>query len=206
MPTLPAHDLRRASSEEPTSHRRLWIGLGVAGVVLVLVYSGVAWTWVKPAFQKDLINKYAYQYHFDPLWVMAIIQTESGFAPWARSSRGAVGLMQLLPSTANDIAPEIGMKPVTAEELRNPDINVRLGVYYLSKLERMFPDDRTALLSAYNAGPGITQQWRKGKPVLDLEDIAYPETRQFVLRVERSYRFLKTIQRWKHFFGLDHGN
>jgi soluble lytic murein transglycosylase len=153
-----------------------------------------------------MINKYATEYHFDPLWVMSVIKVESRFAPWAQSSRGAIGLMQLLPSTAKDIAPEIGINNFQEQDLRKPDVNLHLGVYYLSKLERMFPDDDNAILAAYNAGPGVTQQWRRGKPVLDIEDIAYPETHRFVLNVQQTYRFLKMIQGWKRWFGMDRGN
>jgi len=60
-----------------------------------------------------------------------------------------------------------------------------------------------AVLAAYNAGPGITQQWRKGKPALDPGDIAYPETRRFVQQVQMTYSMLKSMQRWKHLFGIE---
>ncbi len=139
----------------------------------------------------------------DPLWVMSVIRVESRFAASARSPRGAVGLMQLLPPTAREIAPEIGMVNFKDENLWDPETNIHLGVHYLSKLQRQFPDDDIAVLAAYNAGPGITQQWRKKKPVLDRVDIAYPETRRFVEQVEVTYTFLKFLQRWKHLFGID---
>jgi soluble lytic murein transglycosylase len=110
--------------------------------------------------------------------------------------------MQLLPSTARDIAPEIGLTHFEDDDLKNPDINLHLGFQYLTRLQRMFPDDEVAVLAAYNAGPGITQQWRQGKPVLDLSDIPYPETRRFVQQVKETYSFLKAVQRWKNVFGF----
>jgi len=78
-----------------------------------------------------------------------------------------------------------------------------LGFHYLAKLQHLFPDDEIAVLAAYNAGPGITQQWRKGKPTLEIDDIAYPETRRFVQQVQTTYTVLKTLQRWKRLFGID---
>jgi len=61
-----------------------------------------------------------------------------------------------------------------------------------------------AVLAAYNAGPGVTSQWRRGEPVLDVNDITYPETRKFVRSVERTYGFLKMVQGWKYLFGMAH--
>ena len=175
---------------------------GALGAIGILLYSGRALIWFEPVVHKRLINQYAGEYKLDPLWVMALINVESKFAASARSPRGALGLMQLLPSTAREIAPEIGLASFRQMDLKNPDINLHIGFHYLAKLQRQFPDDEIAVLAAYNAGPGITQQWRKGKPVLDLEDIAYPETRRFVQQVEETYTFLKTMQRWKHLVGL----
>jgi soluble lytic murein transglycosylase len=199
-------ELRRATPAERTKRRLLgWGVILCAALVLVFVYSGAAWIWFRPVLHKPIINKYAGEYKCDPLWVMAIIKVESGFLPHAQSPRGALGLMQLLPSTAKDIAPEIGLQIQSDDDLKNPDTNLHLGVYYLSKLQQMFPDDEVAVLAAYNAGPGVTAEWRKGKPVLETDDIAYPETRRFVKNVERTYGFLKVIQGWKYLFGIAHG-
>ena len=187
------------------ARRTLWLTIAVV-LIGFFVYSGAAWTWFQPVVHKPLINKYAAEYRFDPLWVMAIIKVESGFAPWAHSSRGAVGLMQLLPSTARELAPEVGLTNFREEDLKNPDTNIHLGVYYLAKLQRLFPDDDIAVLAAWNAGLGVTQQWRKGKPALDFEDIVYPETRRFVHQVDRTYGWLKMVQGWKYLFGIAHGH
>lgn len=181
--------------------RKAWI-LIAAGAISVFVYSGTAWNWFRPVIHKPIIDRYAVQYRLDPLWVMAIIKVESRFQPSAQSNRGAVGLMQLLPSTAREIAPQAGLNAFRVEDLKNPELNLRLGVFYLSRLQDMFPGDEIAVLSAYNAGPGVTRQWRGGKPVLDLSDIQYEETRNFVRNVERTYGFLKMVQGWKHLFGI----
>lgn len=200
-------ELRNLPPAEQTKRRLIaWTLACLLAAILVFVYSGAAWVWFRPVLHKTIINKYAGLYKFDPLWVMAIIKVESGFYAKARSHRGAVGLMQLLPSTAQEIAPEIGLSAMTEEDLQNPETNLHLGIYYLTKLQGMFPDDEIAVLAAYNAGPGVTREWRKGKPALDLVDIAYPETRRFVRNVDRTYGFLKMVQGWKHLFGIAHGN
>lgn len=192
---------RRSNSMNPTA-----IGITLLMMVTlgIFVYSGAAWSWFQPVVHKPIINKYSGIYKFDPLWVMAIIKVESGFQSRARSNKGALGLMQLMPTTAKELAPEIGLADITEEDLHNPDVNLHLGVYYLTKLQTLFPEDDFAVLSAYNAGPGITQQWRQGKPVLDVSDIAYPETRRFVRRVDQTYGALKILQGWKHLFGISH--
>ena len=177
--------------------------LAMIGLAAAVIYSGTAWFWLRPALHKPLINKYAGEYKFDPLWVMALIRVESRFAAHAQSSRGAVGLMQLLPSTAREIAPEVGLNHFKDEDLKDPDINLHLGFHYLAKLQHEFPDDEVAVLAAYNAGPGITQQWRKGKPTLDVNDIPYGETSRFVRQVQSTYHVLKALQRWKRLFGID---
>jgi soluble lytic murein transglycosylase len=202
MSTLPLSGLKHSHVKAGFPHKQLAVALVCAFLFSVFVYSGLAWIWFKPVLHKSVIDRYAAAYRFDPLWVMAIIKVESGFYPHARSNRGAVGLMQLLPSTARDIAPELGLKTFQPDDLRNPETNLKLGIYYLSKLQDMFPDDEVAVLSAYNAGPGITRQWRAGNPVLDISDIQYGETKRFVREVERTFGYLKMIQGWKHLFGI----
>jgi len=207
MTSVFERELRRPTPAERTKRRLLGWGIAVVVVtVLAIVYSGTAWVWFRPVVHKTIINKYACEFKIDPLWVMAIIKVESGFWPHARSNRGAVGLMQVLPSTAREIGPEIGVSLQSDDDLKDPDINLHLGVYYLSKLQQLFPFDDVAVLAAYNAGPGVTAQWRKGEPVLEINDISYPETRNFVKSVERTYGVLKMIQGWKYLFGMAHAH
>ncbi len=206
MVSVYERELRRVSPAERTKRLFLkWVfGLTVIGV-LAFIYSGTAWLWFRPVLHKPLINKYAGEFKVDPLWVMAIIKVESGFLAHAESPRGALGLMQILPPTGRELALELGIQLTNDEDIKIPDINLHLGVYYLTKLQQMFPYDEVAVLSAYNAGPGVTAQWLQGKSMLEVSDIPYPETRKFVKRVERTYGFLKMMQGWKYLFGMAHG-
>src|ERR1035438_8303474 len=108
MSTMPMRRFDPHPEPPPPFKRFFFFVLGVLGL-FVLIFSGRAWTWFRPVVQKPLINKYAGEYKMDPLWVMSIIKVESRFAPNVESRKGAVGLMQLLPSTARELAPEIGL-------------------------------------------------------------------------------------------------
>lgn len=114
-----------------------------------------------------------------------MIEQESKFDANARSSAGAVGLMQLQPATAKGIAKYTGGSKFVLSDLDNPEINVRYGAWYLHHLLQKYDDERLAL-AAYNAGQENVDRWRAAR-----EGIQYSETRAYVARVER----LKDIYR-----------
>ena len=114
----------------------------------------------------------------NPLLVRALIQVESKFRPTARSPKGAMGLMQLMPSTAR----AIGLR-----NARDPVQNILGGAYYLRNLANRFEGDLYFTLAAYNAGPGAVQRYRGVPP--------YPETQSYVRQVLSYYwRSLPTAQ------------
>jgi soluble lytic murein transglycosylase len=115
----------------------------------------------------------------------AVIEQESKFDASARSSAGAVGLMQLQPATAKGIAKFTGGSRFVLSDLDDPEINVRYGAWYLHHLLQKYDDERLAL-AAYNAGQQNVDRWRAAH-----EGIQYSETRAYVDRVER----LKDIYR-----------
>jgi soluble lytic murein transglycosylase len=114
-----------------------------------------------------------------------VIEQESKFDASARSSAGAVGLMQLQPATAQGIAKFTGGSKFVLSDLDDPEINVRYGAWYLHHLMLKYGDERTAL-AAYNAGQENVDHWRAAH-----EGIQFSETRAYVDRVER----LKDIYR-----------
>jgi soluble lytic murein transglycosylase len=89
----------------------------------------------------------------DPLFVMALIKTESTFYNWARSYKGAKGLMQIMPRTGRWVAEELDLEWDGDRTLFNPYLNVRLGIRYISHLRERYGDDTLLTLAAYNAGP-----------------------------------------------------
>ena len=116
----------------------------------------------------------------DPALVAAIIEVESHFDPHAVSRVGAVGLMQIMPSTGEWIADRLGVEPYVEDDLCDPAVNLRFGCYYLSYLASTF-DDLWQIIAAYNAGEGVVMGWNaRGVTV---ETIPYPETARYVRRV-----------------------
>jgi len=100
----------------------------------------------------DAIREEAARHGYDPLFVMAIIEVESTCSPTANSPRGAVGLTQIKPSTAREVAKDLGLAWGGAGALVQPNLNIRLGLGYLAQLEEKFGDPYVAI-AAYNLGP-----------------------------------------------------
>ncbi|MFL6013250.1 MAG: lytic transglycosylase domain-containing protein [Gaiellaceae bacterium] len=138
-----------------------------------------------PLRYKAIVRGHAQNYDLNPALLAAVIETESKFRADAKSSSGAIGLMQILPSTAHGIAVHTGGSRFRTEDLYNPEINVRYGAWYLRHLLDKYDDERTAL-AAYNAGQDNVDHWRANG-----QGIAFSETRHYVRRVEH----LRTLYR-----------
>ncbi|KFB69208.1 MAG: lytic transglycosylase domain-containing protein [Candidatus Accumulibacter phosphatis] len=111
----------------------------------------------------------------------AIMAAESGFNPGAISPRGAIGLMQVMPATAERYGLQGDKNKTIEQKLADPEINIRLGARYLRDLHRMFPNQQELVLASYNAGEGAVQQYRNKIP-------PYPETRNYVQLVTQIYQ------------------
>jgi soluble lytic murein transglycosylase len=152
----------------------------VAGVGLYVVDRSPPWyeRLRYPLRYESIIRGHARNYDLDPALVAAVIYQESKFHSDARSSSGAIGLMQLRPETAQGIATRTGGSAFRTADLLDPELNVRYGSWYLRHLFRKYGHERLAL-AAYNAGQGNVDRWRRagGK-------IAFSETRAYVERVE----------------------
>ena len=131
-----------------------------------------------PLHYEQIVRGHAKNYDLDPALLAAVIYQESKFQADAKSSSGAIGLMQLLPDTAKGIAVHTGGSRFQVSDLDDPEINVRYGSWYLRHLLDKYGDEKDAL-AAYNAGQQNVDEWRaEGK------DIQFPETRAYVKRVE----------------------
>ena len=115
--------------------------------------------------------------------LMAIAKQESRFSPGVSSPVGAIGLLQLMPATAEELAGGA----LTSDELREPTRNARLGARYLGQLLEQWEDNIVLAVASYNAGPGAASQWvtpaLKNDPELWIERIPYPETRLYTKKV-----------------------
>lgn len=131
----------------------------------------------------------------DPLVLLAVIRQESRFQADVLSSAGAVGLMQLMPRTAAEVARREKMPKPGRKELLRPSVNVRLGASYLSHLVKGYGGDYFRAVAAYNAGEAAVDRWWKrsnGDPAAFLEGINFKETRFYLRRV-----FLNLLQYYR---------
>jgi len=138
-----------------------------------------------PVPHRATLDTFTRQWDLDEAFVYAIIRQESRFLAQARSSAGAVGLMQLMPGTARWVARQISFHPFRAEMLMRPDVNIAMGTYYLRRVLDAVGDPILAA-AAYNAGPRRAQRWCGAKPLegaIYAETIPYPETRDYVKKV-----------------------
>jgi len=174
--------------------------LAVLLALFSLLYFEMPFNLVRPVFHADTINKCADQYGLDPLFITAVIKVESNFFRRARSNRGAIGLMQVLPSTAKGLAPELGYSDFSKVDLENPDTNIRFGSLYLKKLLDEFNGNTFLAAAAYNAGMTKVKGWYSQNPLLGVEsaDIPYRETRNYVDNVMGTYRWLLRIHKLKN--------
>jgi soluble lytic murein transglycosylase len=160
---------------------------GVLGAVVLVQEAKPGW-WERlwyPLRYEQIVRGHADNYSLDPALLAAVIYQESKFKADARSTSGAIGLMQLLPDTAKGIALHTGGSAFRVDDLYDPEINVRYGAWYLRHLLRKYRDERSAL-AAYNAGQDNVDRWRRNG-----QEIQFSETRAYVDRVEE----LKEIYR-----------
>lgn len=143
-----------------------------------------------PAYAHDVFVA-ARKEGLDPFLLWAIMRQESVYQRLARSRAGAIGLLQLLPSTASALEGSA----VSEEALTDPAVNVRLGARYLKSLLREFKDPRAAM-AAYNAGEDVVRRWIQERPVVDdlwVELIPYRETREYVKQVYTIWRRYESL-------------
>ena len=119
--------------------------------------------------------------------ILAVIHAESKFKPEARSSKNAVGLMQVTETTAEWVAGLMLMEDYHPSYLTDPAINIAIGCFYLNWLMNYFDGDTHLAISAYNAGQGNVNRWladeRFSIDGITLDAIPFPETEQYVKRV-----------------------
>jgi soluble lytic murein transglycosylase len=128
----------------------------------------------------------------DPRLVAAIIREESQYDGQAVSRVGAIGLMQVMPGTANSVAQRLGLPTVGRDDLFDQETNIQIGVHYVEQLLEQFSGNLALTVASYNAGPIVVGTWVALYPGRSqdefIEMIPYQETRQYVKRVLRSYR------------------
>ncbi len=173
------------------------------GVFIFLVVLSIGFLISTPPVQRgifypfryrDTVEFYSAKYRVDKYLAIAVMKNESNFASSAISHSGAVGLMQIMPETADWIASQLDAQSRQDEEfafnvkqLYDPETNIRYGIWYLSTLEEEFDGNDVLALAAYNAGRGTVRHWMEkygwSRSFDDVSAIPYRETREYVRRV-----------------------
>ena len=178
-------------------------------VLLTVLFCFAVWrVWRSDAVQMRFVYLWPYQNqivtyadrnHIDPFLVAAVIKNESGFKPGAVSQAGAVGMMQIMPETGEWIAGQMGLSSYRTGHLYDPELNIRMGCWYLSELHYEFRGNMVLQMLAYNAGRGNTHLWMNANgwdyEFGDIAHIPYEESRVYVASVlhdrDEYYRLYK---------------
>lgn len=154
------------------------------------VKSDLRWRLVYPQNYYKQIKKYAQESKNNDALMIAIVREESSFNSQSQSGVGAIGLMQLMPTTAREIGQQYGIT-FDNNHLFNPELNLRLGNLYYATLNKMLDGKDMSSIAAYNGGIGSVTRWKSTLKYDDVdefvEQIPYEETRNYVIKVFRSY-------------------
>lgn len=152
---------------------------------------------IYPLKYTEYVEKYCSENELDPMLVYAIIKAESNFEPNITSNSGAMGLMQLMDSTAKEMAEKLGIQYSAKEILYQPEINIKLGTKYFSELLKKYDGNIYLALTAYNAGIGNVTKWIEDKIIkedgTDIENIPYKETNNYVRKILRDYKIYQEL-------------
>jgi len=143
--------------------------------------------WRFPMAYAGLVEPQAQKRRLDPSWVMGLMRSESAMAVDAVSSADARGLMQVMPSTARQIAKRHSYKYSGTEQLMQAETNILFGTTFLREMMDKFNQNPVLVTGAYNAGPGAVERWLQDLPGQDatvwIEVLPYYETRDYIPRV-----------------------
>ena len=179
-------------------------GLAITVIVLISIGLGFFADFIVTCLEKsaypqgysEYVTVYAEAYGVPETLVYAVIRTESDFESGAVSSAGAIGLMQLMPSTFQWLTDDKLFEHLEDGMLYDPETNIRYGTYYLSLLYDRYGRWDLAL-AAHNGGPGNVDEWLEDDRYADgeggLKKIPFKETRQFVSRVTEAWEMYEKL-------------
>jgi soluble lytic murein transglycosylase len=139
-----------------------------------------------PLNYRQQVDQHAKDQGLDSAWVYAIVRQESAFSIDAQSHAGAIGLMQLMPATAKEVASKANNQSFKTNDLFQPDINIELGASYLKQIYRQLQENPILATAAYNAGPSRVINWLPEEPQATdvwIETVPFSETREYLKRV-----------------------
>ncbi len=144
-----------------------------------------------PIRYQSFVEDYAEEFDLEEALVYAVIHTESKFDTYAESTAGAKGLMQLTDETGEECARRLKLTGFSSNQLFDPDVNIRLGCFYLKRLIQEYDGITETAIAAYNGGPGNVNKWLNDPAYQNengvLTEIPFRETRNYVKKVTEAY-------------------
>ncbi|MFD0698674.1 lytic transglycosylase domain-containing protein [Paenibacillus sp. GCM10027628] len=167
--------------------KRVFALLLICFVLILFMNSTFIGRKLYPIYFEKEIRQSAAKHHIDPFLIAAIIRVETNYKVHLESHKGAIGLMQLMPETAAWIVESGNLGPQSQEDLRNAEVNINLGAWYLNWLTKHYSGNLIYAIAAYNAGQGNVNKWKQNEiwdgTEANISQIPFGETRHYVQRV-----------------------
>lgn len=169
-----------------------WLVITVAVIIAAFfLYKPCLKKYLYPKMFSEYVTESAEKYGLDPNLIYAVIKAESGFNAQAVSPKGACGLMQITPETANWAIKKMGIDG--QPDIYLPEANIAVGSWYLAYLMEEFEGAQAAALAAYNAGPANVKKWIAEAGRFDAENIPFAETRDYIKRIMNFYEMYEKL-------------
>lgn len=178
-------------------------------LVALLLFIGIniGLKMVYPIDHTEYIIRHSNNYELDPYLVASIINVESNYDIKAKSKKDARGLMQITPKTGQWASRELNLQNYSLESLYNPEINIKIGCWYLNVLNQEFNGNLKLVLAAYNGGSGNVKSWLDNSEYSfdgeNLDRIPFKETEEYVEKVFKNYKMYKKIYKKTFNHGLN---
>jgi soluble lytic murein transglycosylase len=177
--------------------KRLW---GILLIIVVIIVGANYKNIIKlfyPIKYESTVLKYSKEYELNPYLIYSLIRVESKFDTQAISPKDARGLMQITSQTGRYISKLLSESDFNEAMLLTPDTNIKYGAFYFRKLLKDFDNNMNCALAAYNGGEGNVRKWIKtnsnGQNALNITDIPFSETRQYLKRVNKYFSIYKFL-------------
>ena len=182
---------------------RIFAGLFILSTIVFFVTNSgeeLILRWQMNTFRySEVVERYSEMMDIDSNLVYAIIKRESNFRVNAVSHVGASGLMQIMERTAVDVSERMGFHDFSMDNIFEPEVNIRIGAWYISHLLSLYDGNLINALAAYNAGQGNVNEWLSDPYHVgesgSLRNIPFTETREYVERVLSTMQMLERINR-----------
>ena len=182
--------------------KKIGITIIILAVLILLLFKvfkvqDIIMKKIYPLKYTEFVEKYANENNIDKWLILAIIKCESNFESNITSKSGAIGLMQLMDKTAEEMAEKLDIEYSAKQMLYQPEVNIQIGTKYFAELLEQYSGNVYLALTAYNAGIGNVTKWIENGTIKedgsDIENIPYKETNNYVRKILRDYKIYMNL-------------